>query len=372
MISLEPLRHRELLCIAIRGKLPPECKKVIEDFPGRSYSATHGCYYVVFDRTRLEELKVLLAPFGCEETGWDTLEAADMSVLPGPQNIFPPEYEEMLIRMRYSDATRLNYISQFRFFLNFIFPKRCEDITEREIQKYMLHLIEERQVSLSTQNQAINSIKFYLEHVMKGERRVYYQERPRNEIKLPVVLSESEVIALCRETGNLKHKCLLLLIYSSGLRISEVLNLRVDDIDVPRKVINVRGGKGKKDRITLLAKVWLDYGMSYLEQYKPKVFLFEGSGSGKYSARSVNQIIKRSARKAGIKKNISAHTLRHCFATHLLEQGADLRFIQTLLGHESSRTTERYAHVTRKGFEQLVSPLDRIAGNLRLKRNKGI
>jgi integrase/recombinase XerD len=162
------------------------------------------------------------------------------------------------------------------------------------------------------------------------------------------------------------------MLYSSGLRISELLDLKPVDIDPDRKVIYVRGGKGNKDRITVLSLVAYSLLVHYLELYHPKTWLFEGPEGNPYSPRSLNKVIHKSAALAGIAKKVSAHTLRHSFATHLLEHGTDLRYIQALLGHESSKTTERYAHVTRKGFEQIVSPLDYLANRLTLEGNKEI
>jgi site-specific recombinase XerD len=284
----------------------------------------------------------------------------------------PATFKEQLIKMRYSQATFENYNAQFRFFLCHIYPRRAEEVTEIDVHNYLLHLISVRKVSLSTQNQAINAIKFYLEHVKGGERKLYYIERPRKEWKLPTVLSEDEISKLLECTKNLKHRCLLLLLYSSGLRISELLKLRWQDIDNDRQLINVRDGKGRKDRVTLLSKIAYDHLLKYVATYNPMTWLFEGPDGNPYSPRSVNSIIKKSSSIAGISKCVSAHTLRHSFATHLLEHGTDLRYIQTLLGHESSKTTERYTHVTRKGFEQLLSPLDRIAQKLNLESNKEI
>ncbi len=236
-----------------------------------------------------------------------------------------------------------------------------------------MHLVTIKKVSISTQNQAINAIKFYLERVLRGERKEYYVERPLKEWKLPTVLSEEEVQALLVQTKNLKHRCMLFFLYSAGLRISELLSLKHASIDADRGLIYVRGGKGKKDRVTLLSRVAYAYMNEYIKKYEPVTWLFEGPGGCQYSSRSVNSIIKRSCRLAGIGKQASAHTLRHSFATHLLERGTDLRYIQTLLGHESSLTTERYTHVTRKGFELLVSPLDNLVCTLTLNQdNKGI
>jgi site-specific recombinase XerD len=272
----------------------------------------------------------------------------------------PDAFCQHLIKRRYSKATCENYKSQFRAFLGFIFPKTAEEFTENDIHDYQLELVQRRKVSGSTQNQAINAIKFYLEQVKGGARREYYIERPRSERKLPTVLSQEEMKAMLSRTSNIKHKCMLLVLYSAGLRISELLRLQERDIDEDRRVINVRGAKGKKDRITLLSPVALDFLRTYVQQVKPGFWLFEGPGGGPYGSTSVNNIIKRAAARAGIRKKLSAHTLRHSFATHLLEQGTDLRYIQSLLGHESSKTTERYTQVTTRGFEKIVSPLDRI------------
>ena len=247
-----------------------------------------------------------------------------------------------------------------------------DQVDETDIHQYMMHLVTERGVSISTQNQAVNAIKFYLEHVKHGERKVYLIERPRKEDKLPTVLSEEEVKRLLDVTKNIKHRCLLFMLYASGLRISELLKLRHTDIDHDRKVIHVRSGKGGKDRITLLSDVAYELLTEYRAGYAPVYWLFEGPDGNAYSQRSVNKIIKKSSLKAGIQKRVSAHTLRHSFATHLLEHGTDLRYIQSLLGHSSSRTTERYTHVTTKGLDQLISPLDRIWKKDKLGDNKGI
>jgi integrase/recombinase XerD len=364
MLKLRSVNHRGADCIVITGKASHHMSQLIKSFPGSRYSRTYGSYYILNQRELIQNLKHRLT-----EAGVQVLDEVDKIKVTPPKNTPPyidlPEgFDELLIKMRYSEATRENYNAQFRNFLTWMSPKSLEYINDETIHKYLLYLVKERKVSLSTQNQAINAIKFYLEHLNKGERKVYYLERPRKEWKLPVVLSEDEVAALLKYTINVKHHCLVMLLYSAGLRISELLNLRWTDIDRDRHVIHVRSGKGGKDRITLLSAVAFKNITAYLEIYNPSNWLFEGPDGKPYSPRSVNQIIKRSCAKANIAKRVSAHTLRHSFATHLLEHGTDLRYIQSLLGHESSKTTERYTHITRKGFDQLVSPLDRIAEKL--------
>jgi site-specific recombinase XerD len=220
-------------------------------------------------------------------------------------------------------------------------------------------------VSSSYQNQSINAIKFYFEKVKNGPRIFYAIDRPQREKILPQVCSEEEVISILKCTKNLKHKAILTTIYSAGLRISELINLKIAHIDSDRMQIRVEQSKGKKDRYTLLSQKNLKLLREYIRVFRPYYYLFEGQRSTKenpipYTARSIQVILKDSAKMAGITKKISVHTLRHSFATHLLEHGTDLRYIQNLLGHESSKTTEIYTHVTTKGFDQIKSPLDHL------------
>jgi integrase/recombinase XerD len=221
-------------------------------------------------------------------------------------------------------------------------------------------LVTERKVSISYQNQSINAIKFYYERVLGGQRKVYLVERPRSEHTLPVVLSQQEIQAILKIPTNLKHRAILTTIYSAGLRVSEALNLKMSDIDSNRMQIRVEQAKGKKDRYTLLSPKTLELLRSYYIAYKPATWLFEGASGQKYSDRSIQFILKDAVTKAGIQKRVTVHTLRHSFATHLLENGTDLRYIQSLLGHESSRTTEIYTHVTTRGFDKIKSPLDNL------------
>jgi site-specific recombinase XerD len=175
-----------------------------------------------------------------------------------------------------------------------------------------------------------------------------------------VVLSEEEVSRLFAATNNLKHKALLMLIYSAGLRISEALQMKISDIDSNRMQITIRQGKGKKDRTGLLSEQMLTILRSYYQLYEPRQYLFEGSSGGKYSTRSAQQVLRQACQRAGIHKKVTLHTLRHSFATHLLEAGTDLRYIQVLLGHSSSKTTEIYTHVSTKALKDIKSPLDRL------------
>ena len=177
---------------------------------------------------------------------------------------------------------------------------------------------------------------------------------------LPFALSEEEILLILRSVSNLKHKAILMVIYSAGLRISECINLKIKDIDSNRMQIRVEQSKGKKDRYTLLSTKTLLILRDYFKTYRPKEFLFEGQDGGCYSTRSIQNIFRDAVEKTKIKKKVSVHSLRHSFATHLLENGTNLRYIQSLLGHANSKTTEIYTHVTTKGFENLKSPLDNL------------
>lgn len=271
----------------------------------------------------------------------------------------PEEYSLKLKEMRYSESTIRTYTDLFREFINYHFRYDIKMIDEPTIIAYLRYLVMERKVSSSYQNQAINAIKFYYERVLGGNRKFYFVERPLKEKTLPVVLSESEVKSILNHTPNIKHKAILMITYSAGLRVSEIVNLKIKDIDSGRMQIRISSSKGKKDRYTILSPKALEVLRMYFKDYKPQEWLFEGLNRVQYSVRSVQQILKASARAAGIQKKISVHTLRHSFATHLLEQGTDLRYIQSLLGHGNVKTTEVYTHISNRAIAQIKSPLDR-------------
>lgn len=269
-------------------------------------------------------------------------------------------YRDLLIQKRYSKNTQKVYLNYFSDYCRSFSARDIDNISKDEINAYILELIESKYISASQQNQRINAIKFYYEKVLGKERQYYDIFRPIKEKKLPCVLSENEIANVLGSVENLKHKTILSLIYSAGLRISEVINLKIEDIDSGRNLIVIKGGKGKKDRTTILSKILLELLRNYYRKYQPKDYLFEGQNGGKYSAKSIQNIFKRALMRSGIKKHATVHTLRHSFATHLLERGTDLRYIQELLGHSSSKTTEIYTHVTQKGINGITSPLDNL------------
>lgn len=275
-----------------------------------------------------------------------------------------PEYrlcpEEFLLKLelrRYANSTVKTYVTFFELFINFHKDKELKALDENDIRVFLQHLIQKKH-SNSYVNQAINAIKFYYEVVLGMPNRFYEIERPRKESKLPKVISKEEILSIIENTNNIKHRCIVQLLYGSGLRRSELLNLKLDDIDSKRMLVRVVGSKGNKDRLTLLSKTALNDLRKYYTKYEPHIYLFEGKKGIKYSGASVLKIVKTAAEKARIRTTVTPHVLRHSFATHLLESGTDLRQIQVLLGHGSTKTTEIYTHVATNTFESIKNPLD--------------
>lgn len=274
------------------------------------------------------------------------------------QAIYNDMKEELGLK-GYSDKTIKSYLGHIRRFETFI-EKQLNNINSADIKRYTLYLINEKKTSHSFANQAISAIKFLWINILhKPDNEIEYLSRPKKEKKLPNVLSKEEVLSILKSVDNEKHKTILFLIYSAGLRLGEVVRLQINDIDGKRMLIKVRQGKGRKDRYTLLSEVALKQLRKYYSIYKPEIWLFPGGKEGSYlTERSVQKIFERACEKAKIRADVSVHTLRHSFATHLLESGTDLRYIQELLGHSSSKTTEIYTHVTEKKLSNIRSPLD--------------
>jgi integrase/recombinase XerD len=272
----------------------------------------------------------------------------------------PIDFIQLLETKRYSINTARTYCALFAQFANHFRNTPLQDLNEQDIKSYVYNIVKSGK-SASYQNQVINAIKFYYEQVLDMPQRFYEIDRPNKERKLPMVISEEEVTSLLDAVDNLKHKAILVTMYSCGLRISELLNLQLTDIQSDRKLVLVREAKGKKDRTTVLANTTLELLRKYYQQYKPRVYLFEGGAGIPYSSKSVSNIIKKASYKAGIYKQITPHTLRHSFATHLLENGTDLRYIQVLLGHNSPKTTEIYAHVSTRYLQDVKSPIEKLS-----------
>jgi integrase/recombinase XerD len=265
---------------------------------------------------------------------------------------------EQLMLQRYSHNTIRTY--RQAFFQYLMETDHALANTDREqIRDYLLKQIKTQKWSESTQNTFINALAFYFRKVASLDLDLK-NLRPREPKSLPNVLSEEEVVKILQACENTKHKTILMLIYSAGLRLSELISIRRDDLHFASNKIFVKSGKGKKDRYSLLSEKMKSQIQVYISEYRPRYWLFEGQTDEQYSVRSVQAILRRAVEKAGVNPFATVHTLRHSFATHLLERGTDIRYIQEILGHNSVKTTEIYTHITKKGGEQIKSPLDNL------------
>lgn len=260
----------------------------------------------------------------------------------------------------YSEQTIRNYLSALKLFLEYVEKINVDKVTDKEIQNYLFYCKTEKKYSYSSMKQIIATISYLYKKIFNQPIPEALNIELRKPSTLPTVLSVNDISRILKVTQNLKHKTMLLLIYSAGLRLNELLELRIGDIDSEAMRIHIKFGKGKKDRYVMLSENVLNVLREYYKTYKPKNYIFEGQDGGKYSPKSVQSVFKRGLQKAGIKKKATVHTLRHSFATHLLDDGTDIRYIQELLGHKKLETTQIYTHVSSYSINKIKSPADKI------------
>ncbi len=269
------------------------------------------------------------------------------------------EFRKWLESKRYSNNTINRYIDSVKQFLLYYKDKDFKLLTNDDVLHYIHERIVKKGLSFSYQNQLVNGLKLYFGQVEKTAIQIKKLERPRRQHKLPNVLSKEEIKAILEAPTNLKHRAMLSLIYACGLRRSELLNLKISDVDSKRNMLIIRNSKGYKDRQVPISTKVIEMLRDYYRTYRPKNYLFEGKEIGdRYSERSLEQVLKKALKKSKITKPVTLHWLRHSYATHLLESGTDLRYIQELLGHKSSKTTELYTHVSQKSLQKIKSPFD--------------
>jgi len=269
-------------------------------------------------------------------------------------------FKKWLQSKRYSDNTVKTYSEALKTFLYYFKEKAAEQINNQDIIDFNNDYILNKQFSSSYQNQVVNAVKLFFKTIEDIRIDVGLIHRPKAYNPLPKVLSIDEISTIINSTLNIKHKCMISLIYSAGLRRSELLNMKLEDINSQRMQITIRNSKNKKDRIVPLSESILKMLRLYYKAFKPKLYVFEGRGDMRYNERSLAYVLKSACKKANIKKNVNLHMLRHSYATHLLESGTDLRFIKELLGHKSSKTTEIYTHVSQKSLDKIKSPFDQL------------
>lgn len=267
-------------------------------------------------------------------------------------------YSEDLKLKNYGDRTINNYVSQVRCFLTHFekIATKPSEINERQIKEWLLEA-----KTINSRKHRISAVKLFYQLTGKQPLKFRYIEYPRSDKKLPIVLSQAEIQKMFSACANIKHKVILALLYSCGLRVSELINLKWEHIDRSRMVINIIAAKGKKDRQVMLAPSVIPLLENYYRHYKSKEFVLNGwKNEPQYSERSVGQVIKQLADKAGIKKRVYTHLMRHCSFTHMVEAGTDINLIQRLAGHNSVKTTIIYTHISHNTISKIQSPIDSI------------
>jgi len=393
-VQLKPIFHQGRECIGIYYEVSFTLNGLLRSKAGARWSQTHKCWYVPLSRDDYNN--VCLALKGRVELEEQELQGyldkkkavnAVIPEVPDPvpvkepnviqpvkrvsvepvvqvqpinQAVLPALKQELVLRA-YSSSTIKTYINEVRVFLGAIGSHPAATYTVQQLRDYLQYCFEHLKLSENTLHSRINALKFYYEQVLKREKFFWDIPRPKKPMQLPKLLNEDELARLFNSIQNKKHKAILFTAYSAGLRVSEVVNLKLADIDGKRMQIHIRDAKGKKDRYVNLSPVLLDILRQYVKMVKPapKEYLFESEQTGKaYPTRTVQQIFTNAKKKAGILKEVGIHSLRHSFATHLLDKGTDIRYIKDLLGHFDIKTTERYLHVSKKQLVNVISPFD--------------
>lgn len=370
-ISMHPHPEKpDWLFLYLPKNMTPQYLETVKNIHGRRWNPDQKMWEVPYTKLTLRFLnkyfssKVLHWTFKPSDTIPEQHAVTERQQRT-PEKVIPAQYEaavvaleQVLILKRYGWRTIKSYKNCFRQFIKYYDDIKPRNLTRKQINDYLLLLIKERKISVSHQSQIMSAIKMFYGSVVGQEEKIQGLFQPKPPQKLPQVFTEEEVTTLLRAVDNLKHRCMLMLVYSAGLRLGETINLRLNDLQPTQNRLFVRGGKGKKDRCTLLSsKVW-DQLKAYIEIYKPVDWVFEGQTGGQYSERSLQELFTKAKLRSMVNPAATVHTLRHSFATHLLEKGVDLRYIQELLGHESSKTTEIYTHITHKGWDKIKSPID--------------
>lgn len=380
VVVLKPFMHKDVACIGIEFGFDAAISKLVKTIPGIKWSYTAKCWYVLCEKRNYEAICKVLGDRVYIETNLlrnflqqrKVMAVSDKPMRKGTfemivynplcaENILAmTAYKHMLLLKAYSAATIKNYMNEFHQLLRLLGNRSINSLGKEQVMSYLLWLLEVRGCSEMKVHTAVNAIKFYYEQVMGRGKEFYDLPRPKKPWKLPAVLAEEEVMSIVSSIKNIKHRAMIMAGYAGGLRVSEIVGLRLNNIDSKRMMIHIQGAKGKKDRMVPLSKKLLEVLRAYWRLYKPKVYLFEGQYGEAYSKRSVQEILQKAKQEVGIQKKGSVHMLRHSYATHLMEAGTDIRIIQELLGHNSIKTTMRYTHVSKKELGRIESPLDKL------------
>ncbi|MES2005983.1 MAG: site-specific integrase [Bacteroidota bacterium] len=380
-IILQPLHHRGEECIGLYYTANTIITDSIKKISRARWSQTHRCWYLPCSReaymllakalqnlaildisklkTYLQQRKVLV-PAASKSIAHNTAEIILQYPLSEHNLLALTAFRNRMVLKGYSTNTVRNYCNEFHQLLRLLGNRRVNELTKNQVMSYLLWLLEKKGCSEAKVHTAVNALKFYFEKVMGREKEFYDLPRPKKPYKLPAILAEEEVLAVINHISNIKHRAMIMAGYAAGLRVSEIVALKPQNIDSKRMMIHIQAAKGKKDRMVPLARRLLDVLREYYKKHKPVIYLFEGKPGEPYSARSVQEILQTAKKQANVFKTGSVHMLRHSYATHLMESGTDIRIIQELLGHNSIKTTMRYTHVSKKDIGKIESPLDKL------------
>ena len=376
-ITLASFMHHNQKCISLSFAYSFKVKQYIKNGHGVKWSNTFRCFYVL-DKGSNRALLV-----GYLKAGGYTVKTTNITHkqlaskgAPKPKDdlsqekqLVYTEFISFLKGKRYSESTLKVYGHFVYCFLKHTDNKPLELLDENDVRLFIETSVGILNYAVSTHRQMVSALKHFAYFYPACAINTEAIFMPRKDRKLPEILSIQEVLSLIEVTKNIKHKTIIAMLYGSGLRIGELLHLQLKDFDFDRDQLHIRNAKGRKDRYATIAKSLHPLLKSYYTSYKPTVYFIENPNGGLYSAGSVRSFLKKSCRAAGIHKKVTPHTLRHSYATHLLEQGTDIRYIQELLGHSKPETTMIYTHVTQKSLRDIKSPLDTSLNNLSLRNN---
>lgn len=354
-LILEEKEHRGKVQLCFRFSFNKTIIEKIRKIPATRWSQTLQCWYLPYGKASMDLINEAVGHLVSIENH-SSLPTKTLDI----HSLSAESFKRYLEGKRYSKSTCETYSFMIRDFLGYYSKVPLKEFDNRHVERYIEDIFLKRKYSISTQRQFVSALKLFV--VFCPETCITDQKlaRPKKSRQLPTVLSQEEVLRIIQVTKNIKHRVILGLLYSSGLRIGELIRMRLRDVDLERMQLKIVNGKGRKDRFVGLAKTFMPLLHNYLRTYRPAEFLIEGQHGGMYSESSIRKFLKRSLESAGIRKRVTPHTFRHSYATHLLENGVALRHIQELLGHSKPETTMIYTHVTRKSLLDVQSPLDKI------------
>lgn len=372
-LTIEHLIHRDKPRVFLRFENDAEAIKLVRQHFNAQWSASQKAWHVAYSEKVFENIcelffKYYVRVYKKNEYPADYVvpkkvhthkHEHQLPALSEASQKHITQFESWMIARRYSQNTIDTYVNSLKVFLSYYHNKQAQDISNEDLVEFNTRYIIGNKLSVSYQNQIINAVKLFFRIILLKTMNVDLIYRPKTPKLLPNVLSKEEVKAILNAQSNIKHKAMLSLIYSCGLRCGELLRLKLTDVDSKRGLLIIRQSKGRKDRIAPLSEKIVKMLREYYLAYKPSIYLFEGQfKETMYDERSLQQVLKQAIHKCGIVKPVSLHWLRHSYATHLLENGTDLRYIQELLGHSRSTTTEIYTHVSNRELGKIKSPFD--------------